>query len=542
MSNRNDLIPWIRYDSKGIMIPGTLVYRKRKPAGRFKQLLSPTDAVCCVGPTTTMPPPTTTTTTQNPILNSCITNWEHFFQTGGVSDQLRGIDVVQAPNCNVYELFTMVYDGQLWAVVRNGAGNGPGGGSGNNWMRAVPLGTNLNLKVIKLALADDGSGTLPRTYDLNVVYVLTEKHVFAFDKDGNWVWGKQFNSTDFLGWSGLYIDETPGRGVYLIGTRQYGAVTSPYLLLLNYTDGSFVREGTFLYQPISGSPVPKNTVGVDVTWSYNAPGPYMLSKINDMTNIAPGAGSGSGALIHTVYTSDFSSYYVVALGDGVTSLKPKSFIWTETGPYFGFLSSDDTVGNEHSIVFGTDFNNVTWGRNIIRGGAPLKSLVSMVTCPLTSEFVVGGVNADNTTSLFGIAFNFPAAYNWVREITDNSVTQSYTLKDLSSVIVPTDNSLTPNLQKVFLAGSRSDGVNNYADYFKFNGGTAGVPTGALPYGSIYTFESSTPSYTFTNTAYPGGVPASTKVDDSFYVGLITTFTPTVTTLLNADTPSTSIPI
>lgn len=56
----NQLKPWMRYDSKGILIPGTLIYRKKKPAGRFKLLVDPSNPTCCT-------PTTSTTTTAPPI-------------------------------------------------------------------------------------------------------------------------------------------------------------------------------------------------------------------------------------------------------------------------------------------------------------------------------------------------------------------------------------------------------------------------------------------------------------------------------------------
>lgn len=55
MTNRKDLKAWIRFDASGRAIPGSMIWRKKKPAGKFKELINPAAYGCCT--------PTTTTTT-----------------------------------------------------------------------------------------------------------------------------------------------------------------------------------------------------------------------------------------------------------------------------------------------------------------------------------------------------------------------------------------------------------------------------------------------------------------------------------------------
>lgn len=56
--NREKLLlkAWVRYDGNGELVPGSIVYRKRKPAGKFKELIDPPQDPCCIISTTTAPP------------------------------------------------------------------------------------------------------------------------------------------------------------------------------------------------------------------------------------------------------------------------------------------------------------------------------------------------------------------------------------------------------------------------------------------------------------------------------------------------------
>lgn len=63
--NRENLLlkAWVRYDGNGELVPGSIVYRKRKPAGKFKELIDPAAHGCCEPVYTT----TTSSTTEAPI-------------------------------------------------------------------------------------------------------------------------------------------------------------------------------------------------------------------------------------------------------------------------------------------------------------------------------------------------------------------------------------------------------------------------------------------------------------------------------------------
>lgn len=58
MANRKDLRAYIRYDNSGRVVPGSLILRRKKPSGKFKELVDPSTYECCDTTTTT----TTTTT------------------------------------------------------------------------------------------------------------------------------------------------------------------------------------------------------------------------------------------------------------------------------------------------------------------------------------------------------------------------------------------------------------------------------------------------------------------------------------------------
>lgn len=62
-NNRESLLlkAWVRYDGNGELVPGSIVYRKRKPSGKFKELIDPASNGCCTPVYTT-----TSSTTQAP--------------------------------------------------------------------------------------------------------------------------------------------------------------------------------------------------------------------------------------------------------------------------------------------------------------------------------------------------------------------------------------------------------------------------------------------------------------------------------------------
>lgn len=57
-NNRESLLlkAWVRYDGNGEIIPGSIVYRKKKPSGKFKELIDPAFNGCCNPVYTTLPP------------------------------------------------------------------------------------------------------------------------------------------------------------------------------------------------------------------------------------------------------------------------------------------------------------------------------------------------------------------------------------------------------------------------------------------------------------------------------------------------------
>lgn len=52
MSN-NKLKAYVRYDGKNQVVPGSLIFRKKKPSGKFKELVDPSIDLCCTYTTTT---------------------------------------------------------------------------------------------------------------------------------------------------------------------------------------------------------------------------------------------------------------------------------------------------------------------------------------------------------------------------------------------------------------------------------------------------------------------------------------------------------
>lgn len=60
MGNRKDLRAYVRYDSSGRVVPGSLVLRRKKPSGKFVEIST---YECCDNTTSTTTTSTTTTTT-----------------------------------------------------------------------------------------------------------------------------------------------------------------------------------------------------------------------------------------------------------------------------------------------------------------------------------------------------------------------------------------------------------------------------------------------------------------------------------------------
>jgi hypothetical protein len=57
MSKNNDFKAYVRYDANNQLVPGSLVFRKRKPAGKFKLVSDPSINICCSFTTTTTTTP-----------------------------------------------------------------------------------------------------------------------------------------------------------------------------------------------------------------------------------------------------------------------------------------------------------------------------------------------------------------------------------------------------------------------------------------------------------------------------------------------------
>lgn len=55
--SKKDLKAYVRFDGSGKVVTGSLILRRRKPFGKFKELVNPATYECC-NPTTT----TSTTT------------------------------------------------------------------------------------------------------------------------------------------------------------------------------------------------------------------------------------------------------------------------------------------------------------------------------------------------------------------------------------------------------------------------------------------------------------------------------------------------
>lgn len=60
---KRDLKAYVRFDGTGKVVAGSLVFRSKKPSGKFKELINPSAYECCNTTTTTTTSTTTTSTT-----------------------------------------------------------------------------------------------------------------------------------------------------------------------------------------------------------------------------------------------------------------------------------------------------------------------------------------------------------------------------------------------------------------------------------------------------------------------------------------------
>lgn len=289
MSNRNDLIPWIRYDSKGIMIPGTLVYRKKKPAGRFKRLVDPNEPVCCQ--------PTTSSTTTVPVVN-CIDlgYWgEYTISPDEQNVDLEPVNVVADGECNSYKLLkpnrggpgiNFDYNGYTlkdFALIEKLDGSGT-----LVWQKLLfvtdPGQTTGNTNFIdpqNLCLGVDGS-----------IYITSRFYVIKLDATGNFVWlvDTQFYGGSVLGENLQILTPTTGR-VYFVAQGFDYASTPPepdypqFIMEINPATGNVI-SGKAFYAPVTPGLFSTYATYAGYAHTVDNSG-NLICSINASTDLAP---------------------------------------------------------------------------------------------------------------------------------------------------------------------------------------------------------------------------------------------------------------
>lgn len=324
MSNRNDLIPWIRYDSKGIMIPGTLVYRRKKPAGRFKRLIDPSNPVCCI-PTTTTPP----------LINCLETSRfaEYYINTGpepweNVGGESHTID----SECNTYFSY---YDDGTYTYPEPYV-------STNSILKRDGDG---NLLWNKALLYPD-TGYFASIYDYvyikrdsvkNVIYgVGAQGSLIAMDLDGNILYSKMLNENiqptefqSFYFFSNALAISPDGNYLYITGGArrvnpdpELPNYDIGYILKIDATTGSIIKQvdlketvSTNAYCFIYGA-------ACDASGNVFATavlGPYFLVKFDSNLNVIWESTFSSGGGYFEDPVVDLNGDVILAGGDGVTN-------------------------------------------------------------------------------------------------------------------------------------------------------------------------------------------------------------------------------
>lgn len=374
MSNRNDLIPWIRYDSKGILIPGTLVYRKKKPAGRFRRLVDPAEPTCCI--------PTTSTTT---AVVGCISlgYWGEYTDSPNTeSVDLEGVNVVVDDNCNVYRLSKPNLDGP-----------------GINY----PFG-NYTLRDFALVEKLDGSGNLlwqkivfqtdvgqtegfsffvrPQNISLGVdgsIYITGQYSIIKLDNNGNFLW---FKDTESYTGPGNYAENvqvlTPNTGrVYYIVQLAYFGYNPPnpdfpqMVIEIDPATGNQIA-GKVFYVPITPGVFDTYSTYVGYASTVDNAG-NLICSINAASTVAP----------------DYPTYGgVMKLDPNLNQLWSVMFNPAPGGPTFegDIMGIDVDANNNIFCVFANDSSitkldangNLLWSRyvtyNTGQGSAPANLL------------------------------------------------------------------------------------------------------------------------------------------------------------------------
>lgn len=198
-NNRESLLlkAWVRYDGNGEIIPGSIVYRKRKPAGKFKELIDPSSYdPCC---------PVVYSTTAVPACGEdgyWVDEITTIGSTNQTSNSLLYINKVGTVDCNYFTLATdnnpnvkiTFPSGQREASAMVIKYNSDGT---KDWEKAVALFTsdeNYNYVTYSQSFTQDKEGN---TYLLFVnLYEAPEKNpmgVVKLDPTGAVVWARMYN-------------------------------------------------------------------------------------------------------------------------------------------------------------------------------------------------------------------------------------------------------------------------------------------------------------------------------------------------------------
>lgn len=359
----NKLKPWVRCDKAGNPIPSSVVFRAKKPAGRFKLLTDPQSSICC------FPSPTPDITCSS---SSWYDNTMPIIYGGSDVYTTTSIPSVVDSNCNVYTVSAY----QSFAVLYNY----------NKDFILYKHDSDGNLIWNKLFTLDSLVRNLddnkPFGLDIDVdnnLYVSSSKGLTKIDSDGNVLWSKWlYNETTEDINLGVWFVKTFSDGtVYLIG---YSTPNSaPTVVKIDPSTGDAIAAKSFI------NPLPYSTGGFYTMSKDNAgnlliplvsSGPYntTLIKVDTDLNVVWSRYISSAAVLSqdgdstSVKVDKDNNIYVVGYGKYYTKLTANgNFVYTallsDTVPGQWLINID--VDNDGFIYFAGQID-----ANIIIGPTP----------------------------------------------------------------------------------------------------------------------------------------------------------------------------
>lgn len=223
---RKNLKAYVRLDKSGHPIAGSMIYRDKKPYGKFKPLLDPYGDVCC--------PPT-------PTVVDCAKLGTWSSATDAVAPVLAvyGRVSLSDSNCNVYRYGYLVdasptFYSYAFLEKLDAAGNV----IWQEYFNYLSEGQEISKDFVSMAIGPD-----------DFVYLLGKNFIIKIAPDASVVWERSFtNASIFDVFRGVQV--TPLNRLYILKDEN---LTSPFtrnvstIYELNIADGSEVNSKTFSF-------------------------------------------------------------------------------------------------------------------------------------------------------------------------------------------------------------------------------------------------------------------------------------------------------